>query len=411
MTQSASSPKYTPALGRRSLTGFYDAAIALFTREGLWRTALVAQLAPRDGETIVDVGCGTGALAIRIKSAAPGAALAGVDPDPEVLARARTKAHGQDLDIRFQQGFAGEIADLFGPATADKIVSSLVFHQVPIAEKRAGLASIYAALRPRGELHIADYGRQRTPLMRTMFRLVQALDGVENTRLSAAGGLPDLISEAGFREVEERGVIPTPTGSISLYRAVKPAGAAAGDDPALGTTNVPGVPQPSPADAKSGRNPWPARATGLAVVAIAVALDQITKAWAKAVLAAPIELAPMLNLRLGFNPGVTFGLLAADGAMGRWMLVALTGTVAGAMLVGMWRTRRLSMAMALASIAGGAIGNIIDRVRQGAVTDFIDLHLGERHWPTFNLADVAVVCGVAALLWMIHRPERQDEHG
>jgi SAM-dependent methyltransferase len=222
MTRPASPVGFTPALGHRSLTGLYDVAIAVMTRERVWRSALLAQLAPHDGETIVDVGCGTGTLATLIKAVAPGADMIGIDPDPEVLDRARAKALGREADVDFLQGFAGDVTDLIGRERADKVVSSLVFHQVPIDGKRAGLAAIHAALRTGGELHIADYGWQRTPSMRLLFRQVQALDGVENTRLNAAGGLPDLIAEAGFEGVEERAVITTATGSISLYRAEKP---------------------------------------------------------------------------------------------------------------------------------------------------------------------------------------------
>jgi len=154
MTRSASPAEFTPALGHRSLTGLYDAAIALMTRETVWRAALVAQLAPRDGETIVDVGCGTGTLATLIKAAAPGADMIGIDPDPEVLDRARSKALSRGADVDFLQGFAGDVAELIGRDRADKVVSSLVFHQAPIVGKRAGLASIHAALRPgRGAAH------------------------------------------------------------------------------------------------------------------------------------------------------------------------------------------------------------------------------------------------------------------
>lgn len=139
-------------------------------------------------------------------------------------------------------------------------------------------------------------------------------------------------------------------------------------------------------------------AAAAALTAAIVLLDQMTKAWARAWLTSPLEIAPVLNLRLGFNPGVSFGLFAGDGETSRWILVAATGAVAAAMLVGMARTRRPSVKTALALIAGGAIGNIIDRVQQGAVTDFIDVHLGGAHWPTFNLADAAIFLGVAALI-------------
>ena len=76
-----------------------------------------------------------------------------------------------------------------------------------------------AALVPGGELHVADYGLQRTRLMRKLFRIVQAGDGFENTEPNARGVLPELMTRVGFRNVQETAVIPTPTGSVSLYRA------------------------------------------------------------------------------------------------------------------------------------------------------------------------------------------------
>jgi hypothetical protein len=109
----------------------------------------------------------------------------------------------------------------------NKIACSLVFHQVSLTEKRAGLSSMYSALGPGGELHVADYGLQRTRLMRRLFRIVQHGDGYENTQPNADGILPSLMKEAGFAQVKETSVIPTLTGSISLYQAIRPA---AGED-------------------------------------------------------------------------------------------------------------------------------------------------------------------------------------
>jgi ubiquinone/menaquinone biosynthesis C-methylase UbiE len=214
----SASEQFTPALGHSALTPLYDAAIALMTREGRWRSVLVRQIAPRAGEHIVDIGCGTGTLALAIKRAAPGATVIGVDPDLDVLERARAKAKRAGLDIKFIQGFARDAAALIG-RPADKAVSSLVFHQTPMAEKRAGLGAMHDMLAPKGELHVADYGLQRTVLMRALFSQVQRLDGFENTTPNAEGILPELMRDAGFNDVAERQVIPTPTGSISLYFA------------------------------------------------------------------------------------------------------------------------------------------------------------------------------------------------
>jgi signal peptidase II len=154
-------------------------------------------------------------------------------------------------------------------------------------------------------------------------------------------------------------------------------------------------------------SPRSGKALAFALVPLVVLLDQLTKGWARMQLANPLDLGPVLNLGLSFNRGVSFGLFSADGEAGRWFLVAATGAVAAAMLIGITRVRRTGMAIALALIAGGALGNIADRVRQGAVTDFIDVHLGGAHWPTFNLADAAIVLGVAT--WLVLSARKSSE--
>ncbi len=211
---------FTPALGHAALSGLYDPAIALLTRERLWRARLLDQVAPSPGETIIDLGCGTGSFALAMAQRAPEARIIGLDPDADILARAAAKTEADGRTLRFVQGFARDVDALLGGGVADKVVSSLVFHQLPMAEKRAGLAASLRALKPGGTLHVADYGRQ-TGVMRLLFRLVQSLDGYENTQPNADGVLPALIAEAGFAELRESGVIPTATGSITLYRAVR----------------------------------------------------------------------------------------------------------------------------------------------------------------------------------------------
>lgn len=204
---------YTPAAGHHWLTPVYDFGVAALTREHRWRSALIKQVRPRAGDVIADIGCGTGSLLVRLGNAAPSARLLGIDPDPAVLACARKKVAA-----------AGLTAELLAGPPPTKIVSSLVFHQVPMDEKVAALAAMYAALGADGEVHIADYGLQRTPLMRGLFRaIVQNLDGHVNTQPNADGILPELMRRARFRGVEETLVIPTLSGSISLYRGTRAA--------------------------------------------------------------------------------------------------------------------------------------------------------------------------------------------
>ncbi|WP_298161974.1 class I SAM-dependent methyltransferase [Brevundimonas sp.] len=209
---------FTPALGHAALSGFYDPAIALLTRERVWRARLLDQVAPKPGETIIDLGCGTGSFAVSLAQRAPGARIIGVDPDGDILRRAGAKADAAGQDIRFVKGFARDVATILGDGVADKVVSSLVFHQLPMEEKRRGLAAALRALKPGGTLHIADYGRQ-AGVMRLLFRIVQSLDGYENTQPNADGVLPRLIAEAGFANVRECETLATLTGSISFYRA------------------------------------------------------------------------------------------------------------------------------------------------------------------------------------------------
>ena len=103
--------------------------------------------------------------------------------------------------------------------SCDKIVSSLVLHQCPMEVKEAIAAQMFRLLKPGGTLFIADYGEQRSLLMRMLFRQIQLLDGFEYTEPNARGCVPEVLEAAGFETVEEVKIIPTPTGSISIYRA------------------------------------------------------------------------------------------------------------------------------------------------------------------------------------------------
>lgn len=147
------------------------------------------------------------------------------------------------------------------------------------------------------------------------------------------------------------------------------------------------------------------RATAFVVAFLVFVLDQATK-W---VVTYPldlrnqpqgvIELTSFFDLRWVENTGVSLGLLSADSALGRWLLVAMTAAIAIFVAVWLWREKRRDDTLSLALVLGGALGNILDRSRFGYVVDFADLHFGEwRPFLVFNVADAAITIGVLLLL-------------
>ncbi|MDY7097192.1 MAG: class I SAM-dependent methyltransferase [Pseudomonadota bacterium] len=207
---------FTPALGKAWLTPLYDAAIAILTRESAWRDALVRAADLKPFDKVIDVGSGTGTLLRQMMSSCPPAELLGVEPDPDVLAIAKKKFGSASHIIQWHNGFLDTL-NLDRGWQPNKIISSLVLHQVPPEEKRAILEQIAALLKPGGMVLIADYMRQESPLMRRLFRLtVQQLDGLEDTQPNADGLIEEHLQEI-FEDAERLRVFPTATGAISLW--------------------------------------------------------------------------------------------------------------------------------------------------------------------------------------------------
>jgi signal peptidase II len=151
---------------------------------------------------------------------------------------------------------------------------------------------------------------------------------------------------------------------------------------------------------QSGRN----RLTllGVLIAGLVLALDQISKWWVlyRLGLAAlgSVAVLPVLNLTMVWNHGVTFGLLTSQGRVGPYLLGGVALAVVAALGVWLRRASSVLVAAPIGAIAGGAIGNVIDRVRYGAVVDFIHAHAFGYSWYVFNVADAAIVCGVATLM-------------
>ncbi len=140
---------------------------------------------------------------------------------------------------------------------------------------------------------------------------------------------------------------------------------------------------------------------GLSIALAAVLLDQLSKYYILNEIlgqGAVIVISPVFNLVRAWNTGVSFSMFNNYGSLGAILLSGVALVIVGFLFY--WlknETSRLAQ-VALGMIIGGAVGNVIDRVRLGAVFDFLDFHIGENHWPAFNLADSFICIGAAILI-------------
>lgn len=147
---------------------------------------------------------------------------------------------------------------------------------------------------------------------------------------------------------------------------------------------------------KSG--PWK---TGALLALLVVGLDQTSKWWIVTSVMVPvrqIEVTSFFNIVMVWNRGITFGLFSDSLGASRWVLTGVSAIIVVILAVWMCRVSRPWVAAALGAVIGGAVGNVIDRLHYGAVADFLDFHVGQWHWPAFNLADSAIVLGVCVLM-------------
>lgn len=150
---------------------------------------------------------------------------------------------------------------------------------------------------------------------------------------------------------------------------------------------------------------------GLLLAGLVLVLDQLSKWYVVELLMRPdgvvdtpfhtpraIEVLPFLDIVMAWNRGVSFGIFNNDSPYNAVVLTALSLAISAVLVVWMARTADRWLRVALGLIVGGALGNVVDRIRFGAVADFLDLHAGGWHWPAFNLADAAITVGAALLV-------------
>ncbi len=140
----------------------------------------------------------------------------------------------------------------------------------------------------------------------------------------------------------------------------------------------------------------------MALVVATLVADQLTKELLLRYLLKAGAIVPVLDdffrLVIVWNPGVSFGFLGGDKALPPWVLSVVAVAVCVGLFVWLRRIDRPLIGWGIGLVIGGAIGNVIDRARWGAVFDFADFHVGQWHWPAFNVADSAIVVGVGLML-------------
>ena len=209
---------YLPAAGRDWALPFYDPLVRLL---GIDRTrqALIEQAAIRQADRVLEIGCGTGSLLIRVKQQSPNVSVVGLDPDPLALERARRKADAAGLAIQLDRGFSDDMP--YPDASFDRVLSSFMFHHLSREAKTSTMREVRRVLKPGGSLHLVDFaggqGGQRGFLVR-IFHSERALSDNAEDRVTA------LMRDSGLSEPSRVGREAFLLGHIiaNYYRATAP---------------------------------------------------------------------------------------------------------------------------------------------------------------------------------------------
>jgi ubiquinone/menaquinone biosynthesis C-methylase UbiE len=191
---SKANDEYIPALSYRFLTPFYDLIQKYVVRDVRYKSLLIAQAKIQAGHHVLDLGCGTGTLAIMAKQTQPAAEVTGLDADPDMLKVATYKSSLLNAPIKFDGGFTNKLP--YPDQSFDRVLSSIMIHHLKTADKWQTAREVHRVLKPGGQLHIIDFGKPVTwygkllgPLLH---RFEEANDNVE-------GKLPEIFGSPGLK--------------------------------------------------------------------------------------------------------------------------------------------------------------------------------------------------------------------
>ena len=211
--------KFIPALRFKWLTPLYDFLINLTMPEKKIKQALIEAANIPAGVKVLDFGCGTATLTMMVKEIYPDAKVTGIDVDRKIVDRAIQKVKEKKLGI-FLLVYDGKQLP-FQRNAFNRTVSCLVFHHLDTETKQKSLTEIFRILSKDGQLHIADFGRSKSWVQRTLFNMIRGLDGFKSTDANAKGLLPELISDAGFENVVIKKRFKIMFGEVQIISAEK----------------------------------------------------------------------------------------------------------------------------------------------------------------------------------------------
>lgn len=207
--------EYIPALSYRFLTPFFDFIQRYIVRDVRYKTMLIQQADIQPGHSVLDLGCGTGTLAIMAKGSQPSADVSGLDADPDMLKVARYKSGERMALVKFDVGFTNKLP--YPDVSFDRVLSSIMIHHLKTPDKITTAREVFRVLKPGGELHIIDFGKPYTWYGKMLGPFLHLFEEAND---NIDGRLPEIFGAPGLK-METVGYFRTFFGDLAFLKGVK----------------------------------------------------------------------------------------------------------------------------------------------------------------------------------------------